>query len=136
MAKSAASLCFLPPVICDVSQYGEGMSNAIIALLLFIAALGGLALLYGKFGNLSLWKLAAKFHELPLEHVSNDPAWVVLHGSESVPGEGFTGPFLLAVPSLGHTLKLYARKNQIEVSQQRFIEAYQKSYCRDTVFRI
>ncbi len=102
------------------------MSNAIIALVLFIAALGGLALFYGKLGNLSFWKLAAKLPEQALEHVSNDPAWVVLHGSESAPGAGFTGPFRLPVPSLGQTLKLYAREDQIEASQQRIIEAYQK----------
>ena len=82
------------------------MSNTIIALFLFITSLGGLALFYGKLGNLSFWKLAAKFPELTLEYVSSDPAWVVLHGSESVPGAGFIGPFLLAVPSFGQPLKL------------------------------
>lgn len=102
------------------------MSNAIVALILFIAALGGLALFYGKLGKLSFWKLAAKFPEKALEHISNDPAWVVLQGSESAPGSGFTGPFLLAVPSLGRTLKVYAREDQIEASQQRFIEMHQE----------
>lgn len=100
------------------------MSNAIIALVLFIAALGGLALFYGKLGKLSFWKLAAMFPEKALDHISDDPAWVVLKGSESVPGAGFTGPFLLAVPSLGQTIKLYAREDQVEASQQRFIEMY------------
>lgn len=102
------------------------MSNAIIALILFIAALGGLALFYGKLGKLSFWKLAAKFPEKAFEHISNDPTWVVLQGSESVPGSGFTGPFLLAVPSLGRTLKLYAREDQIEASQQQFIEMHRE----------
>ena len=46
------------------------MSNAIVALILFIAALGGLALFYGKLGKLSFWKLAAKFPEKTLEYVS------------------------------------------------------------------
>ncbi len=58
------------------------MSNAIVALVLFVAALGGLALFYGKLGKLSFWKLAAKLPEKALEYVSSDPAWVVLHGSE------------------------------------------------------
>lgn len=102
------------------------MGNAIIALILFIAALGGLALFYVKLGKLSFWKLAAKLPEQALEHVSNDPAWVVIQGAESAPGAGFTGPFLLAVPSLGRTLKLYAREDQIEASQQRFIEMYRE----------
>lgn len=100
------------------------MSNAIIALVLFIATLGGIALFYGKLGKLSFWKLAAKFPDKALEHVSNDPAWVIIQGAEPAPGAGFTGPFLLAVPSLGRTLKLYAREDQIEASQQRFIEMY------------
>jgi len=102
------------------------MSNAIIALVLFIAALGRLALFYGKLGSLSFWKLAAKFPEKALDHVSSDPAWVVLPGSESAPGAGFIGPFLLAVPSLSRTFKLYAREDQIEVSQQRFIEMHRE----------
>lgn len=101
------------------------MTNVIIALVLFVAALGGLALFYGKLGKLSFWKLAAKFPERAFEHISNDPAWVVHEGEESAPGPGFTGPFLLAVPSLGQTLKLYAREDQIEASQQRFIEMHQ-----------
>ena len=101
------------------------MSNSIIALVLFIASLGGLALFYGKLGKLSFWKLAAKFPEKTLEYVSNDPAWVALQGTEPAPGPGFTGPFLLAVPSLGQTLKLYASEDQIEASQQRFIEMHQ-----------
>ncbi len=102
------------------------MSNEIIALVLFIAALGGLALFYGKLGKLSFWKLASKFPEKALEYISNDPAWVVLQGAEPAPGPGFTGPFRLAVPSLGQTLKLYVREDQIEASQQRFIEMHQE----------
>jgi hypothetical protein len=89
---------------------------------LFIATLGGLALFFGKFGKLSFWKLAAKLPEQAFEHVSSDPAWVVHEGSEPAPGAGFAGPFRLNVPSLGRTLKLYAREDQIEESQQRFIE--------------
>ncbi|MCS6318942.1 MAG: hypothetical protein H8K05_14445 [Nitrospira sp.] len=100
------------------------MGNAIIALVLFVAALGGLALFYGKLGKLSFWKLAATFPEKAFEHFTNDPAWVVLQGSESMPGAGFTGPFLLPVPSLGRTLKLYAREDQMEASQKRFIEMH------------
>lgn len=102
------------------------MSNAIVALVLFIAALGGLAVFYGKLGKLSFWKLAAKFPEKALEHFSNDPAWVVLQGAEPAPGPGFTGPFRLAVSSLGQTLKLYAREDQIAASQKRFIEMHQE----------
>lgn len=100
------------------------MSNAIIALVLFVATMGGLAFFLGKLGKLSFWKLAANFPEEAYEHVSSDPAWVVLEGSESTPGSGFTGPFMLAVPSLGRTLKLYARVEQIETSQQRFVEMH------------
>ena len=102
------------------------MSNAIVALILFIVTLGGLALFYGKLGNLSFWKLAARFPERALEHISSDSAWVVLQGSESAPGSGFAGPFRLAVPSLGRTLKVYARKDQIEASQQSFVEMHRK----------
>lgn len=100
--------------------------SAVVALGMFIAILGGLALFYNRLGKLSFWKLAAKFPEQTLEYVSNDRAWVVLLGSESPPGAGFTGPFLLPVPSLGKTLKLYAREDQIEESQQRFIDSFRE----------
>lgn len=102
------------------------MSNAIVALLLFVVILGGLALFYGKMANLSFWKFAGKFPEETLKYVSNDPAWFLVQGSEAPPGAGFIGPFLLAVPSLGRTITLYALEDQIEASQKRFLEIHQE----------
>ncbi len=102
------------------------MNHAIVALVLFIVAVGGLALFFVRFGKLSFWKLAADFPEKALEYVSNDPAWVVIQESAPAPGRGFTGPFFLVVPNVGRTVKLYAREDQIEVSQQRFMEIYRE----------
>jgi hypothetical protein len=100
------------------------MTNAITALILFVGILGAIGLFYRKLGKLSFWKLAGKLPEQALEHASSDPAWVIVVGSEPVPDEGFVGPFLLSVPSLGRTVKLYAHRDQIESSQQRFIDRY------------
>jgi hypothetical protein len=82
------------------------MTNAITALILFVGILGAIGLFYRKLGKLSFWKLAGKLPEQALEHASSDPA------------------FLLSVPSLGRTVKLYAHRDQIESSQQRFIDRY------------
>lgn len=98
------------------------MSNATLALILFIAILTGLAVFYAALGKLSFWKLVARFPEQALEYISHDPAWVVLQESDPAPGAGFTGPFLLVVPNVGRALRLYAREDQIEASQQRFVE--------------
>jgi hypothetical protein len=100
------------------------MMNAGIAVVLFAGVLGAIGLFYSKLGKLSFWKLAAKLPKQALEFISADPAWVIVAGSQPAPGKEFVGPFLLPVPTLGRTVKLYAREDQIESSQQRFIERY------------
>lgn len=106
------------------------MTNFIISFVLFVGILGYIGVSYGKFGNFSFWKLAIKLPEQAFEHVSSDPAWVVHTGPEPRPGEGFIGPFLLFVPSLDKTVKLYAREDQIDSSQERFIERYRDTFRR------
>ena len=98
--------------------------NAGIAVVLFAGILGAIGLFYSKLGKFSFWKLAANLPNQAFEYVSADPAWVIVVGSQPTPGKEFVGPFLLAVPTLGQTVKLYAREDQIENSQQRFIERY------------
>lgn len=100
------------------------MMNAGIAVVLFAGVLGAVGLLYVKLGKFSFWKLAAKLPEQAFEYVSADPAWAIVAGSQPAPGKEFVGPFLLPVPTLGRTVKLYAREDQIESSQDRFIERY------------
>ena len=100
------------------------MTNAIIAIALFIGILGAIAVFYIRMGNLSFWKLAAKLPDHAFEWFTNDPAWVILDRSQPTPGKEFVGPFLLAVPQIGQTIKLYAREDQIAQSQLRFIERY------------
>jgi len=98
------------------------MSNAIVAAVIFAAGIGGLALFLIFAGNLSFWKLASKLPEEAIGFMESDPAWVFAHESEKPPG--YSGPFLLAAPSLGQTVKLYADPDRIEESQARFIEQY------------
>ena len=102
------------------------MENAITALALFAAALGLLAVFFVKLGRLTFWKMAAYFPEQALQYVSNDPAWIVQQSVEPRPGEEFVGPFTLRVPTLGRAVKLYARQDQIEQSQQRFVDEHRE----------
>ena len=100
------------------------MINAGIAVVLFAGVLGAIGFFYVKLGKFSFWKLAANLPEQAFEYISADPAWEIAVGSQQTPGKDFVGPFFLAVPALGQTVKLYAREDQIENSQRRFIERY------------
>lgn len=99
------------------------MSNTLLALVVLFAVLGGLGLFF-RHGQLSFWKLAAELPDEAFEYISRDPTWVVHQASQPTPGEGYAGPFLLAVPSLGQIVTLYAREGQIEASQRGFVAAY------------
>lgn len=98
------------------------MSSMIFAVILFIAILAAIAVFFGKLGKLSFWKLASKLPEEAFEHFSTDPTWVV--GANTSPGNGFVGPFRFYIPSLSQAVKLYARDDGLEASQQKFMERY------------
>ena len=100
------------------------MTNSLGAVALFIGIVSVIAVFFGKMGNLSFWKLAAQLPDQAFEWWTSDPTWVVLENSAPAPGEGFVGPFLFTVPTLGRTLKLYAQQDQIEQSQQRFVQKH------------
>ena len=100
------------------------MTNSLGAVALFIGIVSVIAVFFGKMGNLSFWKLAAQLPDQAFEWWTSDPTWMVLENSAPAPGEGFVGPFLFTVPTLGRTLKLYARQDQIEQSQQRFVQKH------------
>ena len=100
------------------------MTNSLGAVALFIGIVSVIGVFFGKMGNLSFWKLAAQLPDQAFEWWTSDPTWVVLENSAPAPGEDFVGPFLFTVPTLGRTLKLYARQDQIEQSQQRFVQKY------------
>ena len=102
------------------------MENAITALILFAAALALLAGFFVRLGRLTFWKMAAHFPEKALEYVTNDPAWIVQASVEPRPGPEFVGPFTLTIPNLGRSLKLYARSDQLEPSQQRFVDEHRE----------
>ncbi len=98
------------------------MSNAIIATLIFAAAIGGLVLFFALAGRLSFWTLAAKLPDQAMEFFLSDSAWIVPGDSAAPPR--CVGPFLLSVPSLGRTVKIYGDPEHIEESQARFMERY------------
>ena len=91
------------------------MNSAVLALCLFISIIGGFALFYAKLGMFSFWKLATKIPDLAFEYISNDEAWLVVNKSDCHPGKGYIGPFWLAVPSIGRSVKFYVREDQVAV---------------------
>ena len=99
--------------------------NAIFAVILFVAILSGLGYFYRRHG-FSFWKLAASIPDEAYEWFKRNPAWFVSDFADNKPSprDQYTGPFVLAVPSLGKTIKVYARHDQIEQSQRQFIEEH------------
>ena len=102
----------------------HSLPNAMIAVALFLVILASIGIFYVRMGRLTFWKLAAASPEQAYQHVSSDKAWVILNPSQPAPDGGYSGPFFLGVPSQGSMLKLYARSDQIEASQQQFINQY------------
>ncbi len=102
------------------------MTNSLIALALFIVILGAIAVFFGRRGKLKFWKLAAELPNYAFEWFTNDPAWIIILADEPTPGENYVGPFFLFIPLLGKTIKLFAHEDQIEESQQRFLEHYKE----------
>ncbi|SMN12569.1 hypothetical protein SPBRAN_2008 [uncultured Candidatus Thioglobus sp.] len=101
----------------------KNMENTITAIIISIGVLAALSYSF-KMGNLTFWKLAAKLPDEAINWVSNDPAWVIITQDQQKPTDEFDGPFYLAVPSLGKTIKLYAHYEKLEESQKRFINKY------------
>ncbi len=100
--------------------------NAIVAVIILICVRGGLGYFYGRLGNFSFWKLVTKIPDEAYHWSKSEPTWFVSEeGDEEPPTRGeYTGPFRLAVPSLGRTIKIYCRNDQIEQSQNQFLEKF------------
>lgn len=72
-----------------------------------------------KNGNLSFWKKAAKNPDFVYEQLLKDNAWVVDDDINKKDKNKYDGPFLLYVPSIGRTVKLYGESGKYEDSQKR-----------------
>lgn len=98
------------------------MNNALLAVLTFVAVIGGLALFFTLAGRFSFWKLASRFPDEAIRYMESDPAWVFADDCKKPPG--YSGPFFLRAPSMGRTLKFYGDADRMEESQAKFVELY------------
>ncbi len=80
-----------------------------------------------KMGNVKFWKQAAKNPNLAFDLISKDPTWIIDDGTKNVDSEKYNGPFLLYVPKLNATVKIYGEFDSIEVSQERIMEVLKNS---------
>ncbi len=100
------------------------MSTWIIIGGIILAIILLLRRIMGK-GNIPFWKLASKYPDTAFDWFISEDCWVVVETDESAPGPNYTGPFRFAVPKLGgKMIKVYAREDEIENSQRRFVERY------------
>lgn len=75
-----------------------------------------------KHGHLAFWKRAGKNPDFVYEQLSKDDAWLIDDGSTQINKNGYDGPFMLYVPSLGQTVKFYGKVGEYEDSQKRIEE--------------
>lgn len=73
-------------------------------------------------GHLSFWKKAQKNPEFVFNQLLKDDTWVVDDGATKIDRKDYDGPFLLYVPSLGRTVKLYGKVGKYEDSQKEIEE--------------
>lgn len=78
-------------------------------------------------GNLSFWKIAAKYPDDVFQIMIEDELmWVIETGEENVwenkNKSDYSGPFRLFVPSLNTFVKIYGRADQIEIEQKKIMD--------------
>lgn len=78
-------------------------------------------------GNLSFWKVAAKYPDEVFQIMTEDELmWVIEAGEENVwenkNKSDYIGPFRLFVPSLNSFVKIYGKADQIESAQAEILK--------------
>ena len=94
----------------------------VTTIIVTIIILGILYYVILKNGNLSFRKKAAKNPDFVYEQLSQDDAWVIDDGTSEINKTGLDGPFLLHIPRIGKTIKLYGKVDKYEASQKRIEE--------------
>lgn len=69
-------------------------------------------------GNLSFWKKASKDPDFVYSKLLESDAWLIINDEAVRPREGYDGPFLLYVPSIGRAVKFYGEIGKYEDSQR------------------
>lgn len=81
-------------------------------------------------GNLPFWQLAARYPDEAYDWLVTKEGWFVAKAHSTASAEELSarddllGPFRLAVPKLGETVKFFARESALEPAQQEFMLHY------------
>jgi hypothetical protein len=83
-----------------------------------------------RMGRLDFWKAAASMPDEAYDWFMSDDCWVVQDPTLGTTGKpdpksAYTGPFSIWIPKLGdRRVVVYGLRDQIEASQQRFLEQH------------
>ena len=97
--------------------------DAFSAVLMFLGTLLTLRFYLVDFGRLGFWKLANFFLDDFFALMDEDETWVYSSSQLSKPSDDYIGPFFFH--KNGTKYKIFALKDSIEKSQQRFVKKFQ-----------
>ena len=95
----------------------------VVGAVLLAVVLG--ARLIARNGNVPFWKLARQQPNAAFEWFLAEDCWEVVGLKDSSPGPDYVGPFHLVVPKAGGPVRIYGRGDEIDDSQERFIQLYE-----------
>lgn len=110
--------------------------QGIEAIAIFLAIVFIWRSVFVKDGNFRFWQLAADQPEAACEWMEGRSDWTILcldnpEVEQLKNNADLVGPFMLAVPSLGGKVVIFAESNSIEESQSEFIESFGGSRERE-----
>ncbi len=106
------------------------MTGTTISLLIFVSLLAIWHTVYVRAGRFGFWQLAARIPNEAFDwFAQHEETWIVVHPNdprvqELQTREDLVGPFLLAVPKVGGTIKVFAQKDGIDTSQEVFMNVF------------
>jgi len=103
--------------------------QGIEAIAIFLAVVFIWRSIFVKDGNFRFWQLAANQPEEACEWMEGRSDWTILRPDDPEVEQlknnsDLVGPFILAVPSLGGKVVIFAESNSLEESQSEFIESF------------
>jgi hypothetical protein len=103
--------------------------QGIEAIAIFLAVVFIWRTVFVKDGNFRFWQLAANQPEAAREWMEGRSDWTILHPDNPEVEQlkkdtDLVGPFILAIPSLGGKVVIFAESSSLEESQSDFIESF------------
>ena len=112
----------------DVALRSDSVAVWVVLGGVFLALIIGWWFIFRK-GNMPFWKLVRQQPDAAFEWFMAEDCWEIVGPKDSSPGPDYVGPFRLVVPKAGGPIRVYGRSDEIDDSQQRFIELY-KAHVR------